>query len=178
MIGLEDYITPADQQVATHQHFLQHPPRFSDYIIPTALQFLSLQSVPAGETEAMASMAKTGFLLMLLLAAVVATQAHKCTCKNSTPTILTVNGELLDVGAEIDLDLLDLVDVDITIVAFDKFGKKVEGKCHVPSYVTGLEFLYVAVDKILVVKVTGVDSLLGGLLDFIGDLLAKIGLSL
>ena len=126
----------------------------------------------------MASMAKTSFLLMLFLTAVVATQAHKCTCKNSTPKLITVNGKLIDVGLEIELDLLDLVDVDITIEVLDKFGKKVKGKCHVPRHVTGLELLYVAVDKSIVVKVTGVDSLLGGLLGVIGDLLATIGVIL
>jgi hypothetical protein len=119
----------------------------------------------------MASMAKTSFLLMLLLTAVVATQAHKCKCKNSTPKIITVDGVVM----EVELELLDLVDVDISIEVVDKFGKKVKGSCHVPKYVTGLELLYVAVDKSIVVKVTGVDSLLGGLLGVIGSLLATIG---
>jgi len=123
----------------------------------------------------MASMAKTSFLLMLLLTAVVATQAHKCKCKNSTPKIITVEGVVIDVGVEVELELLDLVDVDISIEVVDKFGKKVKGSCHVPKYVTGLELLYVAVDKSIVVKVTGVDSLLGGLLGVIGSLLATIG---
>ena len=126
----------------------------------------------------MASMAKTGFFFMLLLTAVAATQTHKCTCKNSTPKIITVDGKLINVGAVIELDLLDLVDVDITIEVLDKFGKKVKGKCHVPKYVTGLELLYVAVDKSIVVKVTGVNTLLGGLLGLIGSLLAKIGVIL
>ena len=126
----------------------------------------------------MASMAKTSFLFMLLLTAVVATQAHKCKCKNNIPKIITVEGKVINVGAVIDLELLDLVDVDITIEVLDKFGKKVKGKCHVPSYVTGLELLYVAVDKSIVVKVTGVNSLLGGLLGVIGSLLAKIGVIL
>ena len=89
-----------------------------------------------------------------------------------------MEGKVIDVGAVIELELLDLVDVDITIEVLDKFGKKVKGKCHVPSYVTGLELLYVAVDKSIVVKVTGVDSLLGGLLGVIGSLLVKIRINL
>ena len=118
-----------------------------------------------------ASMAKTVLMVMLLLAAVVATHAHKgqkVSCKNNTPVPIKVEGIEIAVGAVVDVYVV----ADLNIRLLDKAGKVVKGKCHVPVDVTALVFVYV--DLSIKVKVAGVSKLLGLLHTVLGLILTTI----
>ena len=124
-----------------------------------------------------ASKATTFLMVMLLLAAVVATNAHrgpkghkgqKVSCKNNTPVPIKVEGIEIAVGAVIDIDIV----ADIEIELFDKAGKLVKGTCHLPVDVTALVFVYV--DLSIQVKVAAVSKLLGLLHTILGLVLTTI----
>ena len=124
-----------------------------------------------------ASKATTFLMVMLLLAAVVATNAHrgpkghkgqKVSCKNNTPVPIKVEGVEIAVGAVVDVYVV----ADLNIRLLDKAGKVVKGKCHVPVDVTALVFVYV--DLSIKVKVAGVSKLLGLLHTVLGLILTTI----
>ena len=121
-----------------------------------------------------ASMAKTVLMVMLLLGAVVAAHGHKghkgqkVSCKNNTPVPITVEGIEIAVGAVVDIYVV----ADLEITLFDKAGKLVKGKCHVPVDVTALVFVYVNLS--IQVKVAAVSKLLGLLHTILGLVLTTI----
>lgn len=104
------------------------------------------------------SAAKTGLMLMLLLAAVVAAHGHKVSCKNNSPVPVTVNDIVIGVGLNLEIE----VDAAIVLKVLDKFGNVVTGSCNVPADVTALLFVYV--DASIQVQVVAVSSVVGDLL--------------
>lgn len=111
---------------------------------------------------------KTALILMLLLAAVVATHGHKVACKNNSPAPIKANGIEIGVGVTIDIEVVQQLELEIVNIT----GAIVKGSCTVPVDVTALVFLYV--DLGVQVKVAAVSSALGGLIHTVVGLILTV----
>lgn len=122
----------------------------------------------------MAASTKTALMMMLLLlTTVVATHAHKVSCKNQCPVAIKVNGHVIGIGKTVDID----VKVNLDLELLDKHHKTRKGSCKVPADVRALVF--VSVGGLIKVKVTAVLSVLGGLLHtLLGSILLVVNVSL
>lgn len=119
----------------------------------------------------MVSAAKSALVFMLVLA--TAMVAHGAVlCKNKCPVPITVNGIDIAVGVEVDIELLLDVALNLVVEVLDVTGKLVTGSYYCPSEVT--ELTCTQVDVGLQIVVTGVNSLLSGLLGTVTGLLDQI----
>jgi hypothetical protein len=119
----------------------------------------------------MVSVAKPALVFMLMLA--TAMVAHGAVlCKNECPVPITVNGIDIPVGLEVEIELLLDVALNLVVEVLDVAGKVVTGSYYCPSEVTVLTCTQVDVG--LQIVVTGVNSLLSGLLGTVAGLLDQV----
>ena len=119
----------------------------------------------------MVSVAKPVLVFMLMLA--TAMVAHGAVlCKNECQVPITVNGIDIAVGLEVEIELLLDVTLNLVVEVLDVTGKVVTGSYYCPSEVT--ELTCTQVDVGLQIVVTGVNSLLSGLLGTVVGLLDQV----